>query len=264
MRLLFLGDVVGRPGRRAVAAVLPRLRREAEIDFVIANGENASSGKGINPRARRGAARCRRRRPHVGQPHLAESRHRARTCARTSGCCGPLNFAPDVPGVGLDGPSGARRTARRSASINLIGRDVHAAGGLPVPGGRGGAARRAPGGARRSSSTCTARRRRRRWAWGGSSTARCRRSSAATRTCRRRTRRILPGGTAYLTDAGMCGPEHSVLGVRTDQVLRSLLDARCRCASTSPAGPVLVQGALIDVDDDDRPGDRHPRAFASG
>src|SRR5262249_560848 len=59
---------------------------------------------------------------------------------------------------------------------------------------------------------------------------------------------ILPGGTAYLTDAGMCGPERSVLGMRVDQVLhrfRSQMPVRFDVAD----GPVLVQGAIIDVDE---------------
>lgn len=47
MRLLFIGDIVGRPGREAVAALAPRLRAERGIDFVIANGENAAAGAGI-------------------------------------------------------------------------------------------------------------------------------------------------------------------------------------------------------------------------
>ena len=51
MRLLFLGDVVGRPGRKAVAAVVPRLLSKSGIDFVIANCENASGGKGVDPRS---------------------------------------------------------------------------------------------------------------------------------------------------------------------------------------------------------------------
>jgi metallophosphoesterase (TIGR00282 family) len=49
MRIAFFGDVVGRPGRRAVAIVLRQLKREQSIDFVIANGENAAGGKGIDP-----------------------------------------------------------------------------------------------------------------------------------------------------------------------------------------------------------------------
>jgi metallophosphoesterase (TIGR00282 family) len=47
MRLLFIGDIVGKPGREAVAAAVPKLRSERGIDFVIANGENAAAGAGI-------------------------------------------------------------------------------------------------------------------------------------------------------------------------------------------------------------------------
>ncbi|HTL67582.1 MAG TPA: TIGR00282 family metallophosphoesterase [Lacunisphaera sp.] len=47
MKLLFIGDIVGRPGREAVAALAPRLRAERGLDFVIANGENAAAGAGI-------------------------------------------------------------------------------------------------------------------------------------------------------------------------------------------------------------------------
>ncbi|MEI6105776.1 MAG: YmdB family metallophosphoesterase, partial [Opitutae bacterium] len=47
MRLLFIGDIVGKPGREAVAALVPKLRVEHAVDFVIANGENAAAGAGI-------------------------------------------------------------------------------------------------------------------------------------------------------------------------------------------------------------------------
>ena len=47
MKILFVGDVVGRPGRNAVAALLPRIRAERAIDFAIVNGENAAGGAGL-------------------------------------------------------------------------------------------------------------------------------------------------------------------------------------------------------------------------
>ena len=49
-RILFLGDVVGEPGRKAVAALLPQLRQELEADFAIVNGENSAGGRGITPK----------------------------------------------------------------------------------------------------------------------------------------------------------------------------------------------------------------------
>ena len=50
VRVLFLGDIVGEPGRRAVIETLPRLRMERKIDFIIVNGENAANGRGITPK----------------------------------------------------------------------------------------------------------------------------------------------------------------------------------------------------------------------
>ncbi|QGG46911.1 metallophosphoesterase [Heliorestis convoluta] len=47
MRLLFIGDIIGKPGRRAIELLLPKLIKERKIDFVIANGENAAGGNGI-------------------------------------------------------------------------------------------------------------------------------------------------------------------------------------------------------------------------
>ena len=47
MKLLMIGDVVGKPGRQAVSALLPALKEELAIDFVIANGENSAAGRGI-------------------------------------------------------------------------------------------------------------------------------------------------------------------------------------------------------------------------
>jgi hypothetical protein len=58
---------------------------------------------------------------------------------------------------------------------------------------------------------------------------------------------VLPGGTAYLSDAGMCGPESSVLGVKSEQVLRRFLTQMPTRFEVAP-GPVIVQGAVIDID----------------
>ncbi len=49
MRVLMIGDIVGKPGRRAVNTLLPGLRSELGLDFVVANGENLAGGFGITP-----------------------------------------------------------------------------------------------------------------------------------------------------------------------------------------------------------------------
>src|SRR5882757_6973860 len=50
LKILFLGDVIGEPGRRAVIDTIPRFKEERGVDFVIVNGENSANGRGITPR----------------------------------------------------------------------------------------------------------------------------------------------------------------------------------------------------------------------
>src|SRR5436189_1078951 len=50
VKLIFIGDIVGQPGRRAVKELLPKLREQHQLDFVIANGENSAGGSGITPK----------------------------------------------------------------------------------------------------------------------------------------------------------------------------------------------------------------------
>jgi calcineurin-like phosphoesterase len=52
MRILMIGDVVGRPGRRALATLVPELRRQEHVDLIIANGENSAGGRGLTPESR--------------------------------------------------------------------------------------------------------------------------------------------------------------------------------------------------------------------
>ena len=49
MNLLFIGDIVGQPGRRAVKELVPKLRDQLQLDFVVANGENSAGGSGVTP-----------------------------------------------------------------------------------------------------------------------------------------------------------------------------------------------------------------------
>src|SRR5215467_14056139 len=119
MRLVFFGDVVGRPGRRAVAIVLRELRRQGEADFVVANAENVAGGKGIDAGSAEelqdAGVDVLTTGNHVWQvrdflPYLRESGRVLR----------PLNFASGVPGNGW-----SVRPARDGtpvAVVNLIGR----------------------------------------------------------------------------------------------------------------------------------------------
>ncbi len=245
MRLLFLGDVVGRPGRRALASVLPRLRRESDIDFVVANGENASNGKGINPR---GAEELRDAGVDVltSGNHIWQSRDIIPYLRENGRLLRPLNFAPDVPGAGWT-IRPARGGGAPVAVINLIGRTFMPPAACPFR-----AVEEILPGIRREASVilvdmhgeATSEKVGMGWFLDGKVSA----VVGSHTHVQTADESVLPGGTAYLTDAGMCGPEHSVLGVRTDQVIarfRSQMPVRFDVAS----GPVLVQGAMIDVDE---------------
>src|SRR5438445_13229428 len=116
MRLLFLGDVVGRPGRRALGLLLPRLVVREAVQFVVANGENASGGKGIDPEGAEelldAGVDVLTSGNHIWQhaaivDYLRESRRLLR----------PLNAAPGVPGVGA-----SVQVARRDG-VRVGGRD---------------------------------------------------------------------------------------------------------------------------------------------
>lgn len=244
MRVLFLGDVVGRPGRRAIETFLPRLRRESAIDFVIANGENASNGKGINPRA---AEELRDAGVDVitSGNHIWQSRDIIPYMTENARLLRPLNYAPEVPGCGW-----TVRPSRKGAPvavINLIGRTFMPPAACPFL-----AVEAVLAEVRRAAAVivvdmhgeATSEKVGMGWFLDG-------RVSAVVGShthVQTADEAVLPGGTAYLTDAGMCGPEQSVLGVRTEQVLyrfRTQMPVRFDVAG----GPVLVQGALVDVDD---------------
>lgn len=246
MRLLFLGDVVGRPGRRAISQTLPRLRAREGVQFVVANCENASGGKGIDPRS-------------------AEELHAAGVDVLTSGnhvwqnrdiiaymresdrLLRPLNFPRDVPGIGWT-VQPAKRSDVAVGVLNLIGRVFMAPADCPFY-----AAMEAVDELRKRTAIILvdmhAEATSEKVGMGRFLDGKVSAVVGSHTHVQTADEAVLPGGTAHLTDAGMCGPENSVLGVKTDQVLQRFLNqmpVRFEVAT----GPVLVQGALIDVDDD--------------
>ncbi len=99
MRILFLGDVVGRTGRKAIVEHLGRLRSEWRLDFIIVNGENATGGMGLN----RGHAQLML---DAGADvltlgdHAFDQRDMLTAITQESRIIRPLNYAPNAPGVG--------------------------------------------------------------------------------------------------------------------------------------------------------------------
>lgn len=244
MRIAFFGDVVGRPGRAAVMAVVPRFRREQGVDFVVANCENAAHGKGVSPRIaeelRDAGIDVLTSGNHVWSdrtivPYLGESRRLLR----------PLNLPPGTPGRGWTVV--ARAGGASVAVVNLIGRVFMGPCDCPF---------RAVDAALEEIAQSTsiilvdmhAEATSEKGAMAHYLDGRVSAVVGSHTHVQTADEAVLPKGTAILTDAGMCGPERSVLGVRIDKAIERFvtqLPVRLDVAE----GEAIVQGALIDVDD---------------
>ena len=244
MRILFLGDVVGKPGRRAVAEAVPHLIGTAGLDFVVANCENATSGVGVDPRA---ASELLAAGVDVltSGNHVWAKREIVPYIRDSDVLLRPANFAPGTPGLGF--------TVKRSRAgvavgvLNLIGRVFMGSFDCPFR-----AADAALESLRARATVifvdmhgeATSEKVAMGWHLDG-------RVSAVVGShthVQTADDRVLPGGTAYLTDAGMCGPVDSVIGVKREQALQRFLTQmpiRFEVAS----GPVLLQGAILDIDE---------------
>lgn len=99
MRILFLGDVMGRAGRGAVAEHLPRLRKEWRLDFVVVNGENASNGMGLSGAHAKGLLDAGVDCLTLGD-HAFDQKDMLQFIEGESRIVRPVNFAKGAPGRG--------------------------------------------------------------------------------------------------------------------------------------------------------------------
>jgi metallophosphoesterase (TIGR00282 family) len=242
-RLLFLGDVVGRITRRAIRSRLRSVRRDLDVHFVVANGENASGGHGIDPDSTEELL-------DAGVDVLTTGNHVWKFPAivdvleRESRLLRPLNFPSDNPGRGWTVQ--AARDGARVGVLNLIGRAFMGPADCPF---------------RAADETLAAVRAEadlvfvdmhaettsEKGAMGWHLAGRVAAVVGSHTHVQTADERVLPGGTAFLTDAGMCGPIDSVIGMRREEVLRRFLSQRPERFEVA-RGRVLLQGALVEVD----------------
>jgi len=97
LKLLFIGDIVGRPGRDIVADKVPKLRRELGLDFVIANGENAAAGAGITGTIARSILECGVDAITLGD-HVWDQRGWENEITEIEHVCRPANLPKSNPG----------------------------------------------------------------------------------------------------------------------------------------------------------------------
>ena len=252
MKILFLGDVVGRSGRKAVARHLPGLIARHGFDFVIVNGENAAGGFGITPKIFAQILQCGVDVVTSGN-HLWDRKEVSAVLAGETRLLRPANYPPQVEGAGWTLYPASDGTV--VGVVNLMGRvfmrdldcpfrtvdkiieeirpdtsvilvDMHA---------EATSEKQAMG----------------HWLDGRVSAVVGTHTHVPTRD-----ERILPKGTAYITDIGMTGPHDSVIGVRTEDAVRRFLTqtpVKFRVASDD----VRLQGVVIE----NRPAEKVIKCF---
>ncbi|RKQ88385.1 TIGR00282 family metallophosphoesterase [Brockia lithotrophica] len=244
MRVLFLGDIVGRPGRRLVAAVLPLLRARYAPDVVLANGENAAHGKGITRDVARQLVEAGIDAITLGN-HTWDNRDVFELFAEGAlPVVRPANYPPGTPGPAF---WIVERGGFRLAVVNLMGRAFMPPLCDPFR-TIDGILRELEGRADAVfvdvHAEATAEKQALAWYLDG-------RVSAVVGTHTHvptADARILPGGTAYLTDVGMTGPRDGILGMEREGVLRRTLTYLPGRFEVEERGGVEIGVCAVEID----------------
>ena len=247
MKILFIGDIMGNPGRKVVKNLLPEILKETEIDFVIANGENIAGGKGVT------AEVAEEMFDHgvdvlTGGNHIWQNRAGVRFLEEDERVLRPANYPDEeeIPGRG----AGIFRAASgmKIGVVNLQGRVFMPPLDCPFR-----KVRKEVDRLRRETTIilvdfhaeATSEKIAMGWFLDGAVTA-----VVGTHThVQTADEKILPGGTAFITDVGMSGPHDGVIGVRTDIVLESMLK-RLPVRHKLASGDLQLNSVIIEFNPD--------------
>jgi hypothetical protein len=247
VRLLFVGDIVGKPGRRALADLLPGLREEHEPDWVVVNGENSAGGLGITERIARELLDELAVDVVTLGNHTYHHRDVYGFLGRDDRIIRPANYPKGNPGRGF---TVVEKGGARLGVANLLGTVFVDAARSPF------AEADAIVAELRDSADhvlldfhaeATSEKVAMGWHVDGRVTA-CVGTHTHVPTS---DYRVLPGGTAYISDVGMTGARGGVIGVKKEQALhrfRTLMPIRFETSDEDP----WLMGVLIDADDSGR------------
>ena len=244
LRIMFLGDVVGEPGRRAVIDLVPELKKEYELDFVIVNGENAAGGRGITPKITIDLLRAGIAVITTGD-HIWDQKEIFNYIDTEPRLLRPINYPEETPGQGsviLETPKG------KVGVINVQGRTFM----LPLLENPFRALDAAVAKMREETPVIFvdvhAETTSEKIAVGRFLDGRVSAVVGTHTHVQTGDERIFPGGTAFLCDAGMCGPTESVLGREIEPIILRFIT---NLPATFPVakGPVALNGAIIDIDE---------------
>lgn len=245
IRLLFVGDVSGQPGRRAIGRLLRALRSSLDIDFIVVNGENAAGGLGVTRPTAIELLNAGADAITLGN-HTFSKQDVQIYLEEEPRIIRPANYPPGVPGRGWE--IFQTKTGDNIAVINLLGRTFMAPMDCPFR-----TADEVLDEIGRSTkiilvdfhAEATSEKKALGWYLNG-------RVSAVLGThthVQTSDERVLSQGTAYITDAGMTGVHDSVLGLDTDAVIerfKTMVPGKFVLAS----GMATLQGVMIDIDAD--------------
>jgi metallophosphoesterase (TIGR00282 family) len=247
MRLLFLGDVVGRSGRRAVIETLPGLRSRYRLDFVAVNGENAAGGFGITEPILEDLFGAGADVVTLGN-HAFDQKEALVFIERHPRLLRPINYPEGTPGRG----AGLIRAVNGAdvLVVNALGRVFMSEMDCPFRAvdhevsvcelKRGADAILVDFHAEATSEKQS-------MAYFLDGRASC---VVGTHThTPTADERILPGGTAYISDAGMCGDFNSVLGMDIQEPINRFLTRIPKERFEPAPGPATLTGLAIEVDD---------------
>jgi metallophosphoesterase (TIGR00282 family) len=247
MRILFLGDVVGRAGREAAAAALARLKPELRIDLAIVNGENASHGFGLAPEMARALFIAGADVITLGN-HAWDRKEITAYIAETPRLIRPLNFPPGTPGAGsatVELPDG-----RKAVVLNAMGRLFMDPLDCPFRGTAVELARHRLGASVQAividfHAEATSEK----MAFAHSFDGQVSLVVGTHTHCPSADHQILPGGTAFQSDAGMCGDYDSVIGM-TKEPAATRFWRKTPGERLNPAeGEATICGLLLITDD---------------
>jgi 2',3'-cyclic-nucleotide 2'-phosphodiesterase len=247
LNILFLADVFGVPGRRAVEEHLPALRERYDADLAIVNGENAANGAGITPKLADKLLEAGADVVTLGN-HTYRRGGIAAYLAASERVIRPANSGAEAPGRGM--AVAEARNGVKVAVLNLLGQLF-----LPTPVSPWEMVDPLVDEARAAApvvildfhAEATSEKVALATWLDGRVTA-----VIGTHThIQTNDARILPGGTAAISDAGMTGPHDSVIGVQVELAVRAMrtsMPVRFETAS----GDVRIEGALVECGDDGR------------
>jgi hypothetical protein len=248
VKLLFIGDIVGQPGRNAVKTLLPKLREQHALDFVIANGENSAGGSGITPKIAEELFSAGVDVITSGD-HLWDQKEVMELLASEKRFLRPLNYPAGTPGQG----SGifefrTPRSALRIAVLNVQGRTFMQP---PLENPFLLAAEELKQLSERTKIIFVdfhAEATSEKIAFGRFLDGRVSAVVGTHTHVQTADEQIFPGGTAYLTDAGFTGPHESVLGREIEPVVKKFLTGMPQRFEVA-RNHVLLHGAVIEIED---------------